>query len=61
MNKTDIRITVRLSLKSRILSRFGVFILANKIPMTVTDNSPDSACRVSAPAKAKMTNLVTEH
>ena len=55
INSTDIRITVRLSLKSRILSRFGVLILANNIPITVTDNNPDSACRVSAPAKANIT------
>ena len=41
MNKTEIKITVRLSLKSRILSRFGVLIFANSIPITVTDNKPD--------------------
>ena len=55
MKSTDIKITVRLSLKSRILSKLGVLIFANKIPITVTDNKPDSACKVSAPAKAKMT------
>ena len=55
MNSTDIKITVRLSLISRILSRLGVLILANNIPITVTDNKPDSGCRVSAPANANIT------
>ena len=61
MNSTDIKITVRLSLKSRILSRLGVLILANNIPITVTDNKPDSACRVSAPANAKITKPKEKH
>ena len=55
MNNTDIKITVKLSLKSSILSIFGVFTLAKKIPITVTDNNPDSGCSESAPAKAKIT------
>ena len=55
MNNTDIKITVKLSLKSSILSILGVFTLAKKIPITVTDNNPDSGCSESAPAKAKIT------
>ena len=39
MNKTEIKITVKLSLKSNILSMLGVFTLAKKIPITVTDKS----------------------
>ena len=51
MNNTDIKITVKLFLKSSILSILGVFTLAKKIPITVTDNNPDSGCSELLPQK----------
>ena len=55
INKTDIRITVRLSLKIQYFIEVWSLYIGQQYSITVTDNSPDSACRVSAPAKANMT------